>query len=157
MHFSKQLRRRAFVSALALVFLGGCAWLPYNPNSLVPSKRRAALHKSTEAFAANLRFSRFDTAAAFVKEGQRIEFLKLVNDPRSEIRFTDYEVQQVELGETFSEGRALVNFRLHRLPSLTEVGLQDEQVWEYDSWKNAWFLVPDLETYRNAGKPHARR
>ncbi len=152
------MRRQQWLVAVLALGLCGCQVLGYlSPKFLVPMNRKEAVTEQTEAFATNLRWGRYDAAAAHVEPQQRIEFLKLVRDPRAPVRFTDWEVLAVELGPGMTEATALVHFKLHRLPSMTEIEIADEQTWRYEASRLRWFLVPKLAAYRDAGKPLARR
>ena len=134
--------------------LSGCAVIGMmDPNFLLPPKREAKMRFATEAFAANLRWNRFAEASALIVPEQRIEFLKLVQDPDRPVRFTDYSVSTVQMGPAMREAQALVTFNLHRLPSLKQQMLLDEQQWRYHPSKRAWLIEPDLAAYRRAGLP----
>lgn len=144
---------RACTLAAAALLAQGCFVFGYaDPDFVVPAKRRAEVRDAAEAFAANLRWGRFPAAAARVDPESRIEFLKLVQDPEEPMRFTGFEVMAVELGEEMTQARALVTFTLHRLPSMTEVVFHDDQQWRYEASHARWYLMPQLDAYRNAGK-----
>jgi hypothetical protein len=124
-----------------------------DPNFLLPHKREAKVRFATEAFAANLRWNRYSEAAEFIVPEHRIPFLKLVQDPDRPVRFTDYSVSTVEMGPSMREAQALVTFNLHRLPSLKEQMILDEQRWRYFPAKRAWLIELDLSVYERAGLP----
>ena len=149
--------RQPLVALLLVFTLSGCSVLGYaDPKFALPAKRAKAMKLSTDAFATNLRWGRYSEAGAFVEPDKRMEFLKMVRNPNSSIRFTDYEVVAVEMSdEEVTEATALVNFRLHRLPSMREVYFQDEQTWKYDAGDRKWYVDPDLTAYGDAGKPVA--
>ncbi len=152
------MRPKPIIASLLALLLSGCSVIGYmSPKFWYPPNRRDSIDLLTESFAANLRWGRYDVAAAHIAPDQRIAFLKLVRDPQAPVRFTDYEVLSVELGPGMSEARALVHFKLHRLPSMTETAFVDEQVWRYYPKRMRWFLEPELAAYRDAGKPLARR
>ncbi len=152
------MRQKPLIAVLLALLFSGCSVLGYaSPKFWYPPNKRDSMDLLTESFAANLRWGRYDVAAAHIVPGKRIEFLKLVRDPRAPVRFTDYEVLSVELGPGMGEARALVHFKLHRLPSMTETAFADEQVWRYHASQFRWFLEPELAAYRDAGKPLARR
>ena len=117
---------------------------------MVPAKRRAQVTEAAEGFAVNLRWGRYQQAAMRLEPSKRIEFLTLLQAPNASIRFTSFEVLAVELGEKPTEATALVAFGLHRLPSMTETRILDQQRWRYDPAKAFWYLDPELERYRNA-------
>lgn len=145
--------RRALVAVVCLVVLNGCSLLGYtDPKFLFPSKRETQVRAATESFAVNLRWGRYEVAAAHLEKDLRIDFMKMVHTPNGVVRFTDYEVLAVELGPGMKEASALVQFKLHRLPSMNEVAITDEQIWRYDPWDRRWYLAPELATYRDAGK-----
>ena len=134
--------------------LSGCAVIGMlDPNFLLPHKREAKMRFATETFAANLRWNRFAEASQLIVPERRIEFLKLVQDPDRPVRLTGYSVSTVEMGPDMGEAKALVTFSLHRLPSLKEQMLLDEQQWRYHPSKRAWLIEPDLAAYRRAGLP----
>ncbi len=148
------MRRLRFWAAGTAFALTACVpWGYADLDFVLPAKRKAEVADAAESFAVNLRWGRYQAAAARVIPDKRIEFLKLVQDPKAPIRFTGWEVMTVVLGEEMSEATALVALSFHRLPSMTEVQLLDEQTWRFDPKRAAWYLVPKLDTYRNAGKP----
>lgn len=152
------MRPAPLLAALLALLLSGCSVLGYMaPRYWYPPNRKESVETLAESFAANLRWGNYEVAAAHIAPGKRIEFLKLVRDPQAPVRFTDYEVLAVELGPGMGEAHALVHFRLHRLPSMTETAFVDEQVWRYDASNMRWFLEPQIAAYRDAGKPIARR
>ncbi len=151
------MRRRKLLVVMLVLALGGCTAVGYaSPNFLLAGKRKERVTEASEAFAANLRWGRYDVAASHVEPAQRIDFLKMVQDPQALLRFTDYEVMTVELGPGMGDARALVNFKLHRLPSMREQAFSDDQTWRYDARNRQWYLVPELAVYRDAGKPLAQ-
>lgn len=148
--------RRPWLVLLTCGFvLSGCTGY-MSPNYLMEGKRKQMVRQATESFAANLRWGRYPEAAARVEKGQRIAFLKMVDSPQSRVRFTDFEVLMVELGPEKDQATALVNFNVHRLPSLKEVRFQDEQSWRYEPETGGWYLEPNLGIYREAGIGPAR-
>ena len=157
------MRRRTHSFAHCIIalcgawLLTGCSAIGYaDPDFWMPSKRRGEVRTATEAFATSLRWGMYEAAAMRVEPTRRIDFLKVVHDPSGRLRFTDYQVLAVELGPGARDAKALVAFRLQRLPSMTEVNFSDEQTWRYEPSARAWFLVPQLSAYRDAGKPLAR-
>jgi hypothetical protein len=145
--------RRALVVVACLVALNGCSVLGYaDPKFLFSGKREKQVRASTESFAANLRWGRYEVAAAHIQKDLRIDFVKMVHTPKGLVRFTDYEVLAIELGPGMTEATALVQFKLHRLPSMNEISITDEQIWRYNAWDRRWYLEPSLSTYRDAGK-----
>lgn len=142
---------RSHLAALScLVALAGCSGLAHlDPGYAFPSKRREHVSDATEAFASNLRWGRIEQAASFVAPEYRIDFLHLMAGD-TPLRFTDYEVLAVELGPSAGEAQALVTFRLHRLPSMSEIAISDAQRWRYDTGTRRWRVTPDLAVYRDA-------
>lgn len=144
------MRRPSLLLLLCGFVISGCTGY-LNPNFMMEGKREKMVRLATESFAANLRWGRYPQAAASVQKGQRIEFLKMIDSPQSRVRFTDFEVLMVELGPEDDKATALVNFNVHRLPSLEEVRFQDEQTWRYEPETSSWYLEPNMGIYRDAG------
>ncbi len=142
-----QRRIGPVVLVLGVLVFASCASLGRGP-----AQQESEVRRASESFASNLRWGRLDAAAQSVHPGQRLDFLQVVRDPASPVRFTDYAVVGVALGEKEGEASALVEFTLHRLPSISELRFSDRQSWRYDERAGTWYLVPELAAYRDAGR-----
>jgi hypothetical protein len=146
------MRFRSAVIVLSLVAFSGCSAIGYaDPKFWLPHKREAQMKRSAEAFAANVRWGRYQQAAQLVDPEYRIDFLQAI-DTTENVRYTEYEIMTVEMGPERKEASALVEFKLHRLPSMTEIAFRDEQTWRYEPAARGWYLMPELGLYRDAGK-----
>jgi len=126
-----------------------------DPKYLIPSERKLKVTEAAEAYSTSLRWGYFDEAVNWVHPSWRRSFLAQVNNPRAPLRFTLFEVNNIELGPEMDRAEVWVSFALYRPPSLREWTITERQVWRYDPTVRRWYIEPDIGLYRgDVGSSH---
>jgi hypothetical protein len=134
-------RSLALVAALALAPSMGCAALSD------PLNRGGDFRDTQQRFTQYVRWGDFNRASEFVHPEQREQFLALAPE-LSEIRFTDYEIRDVQIGEGVRQATADVRYTGYRLSGLIERHVDVRQEWERDP--SGWRVRMDLDRIRQA-------
>ncbi len=144
--------RRCALWALLLAsgVASGCAELRmWDPDYLLPGKRKAMVREVAEAYGANLRWGRYEVAAGLVAPESRGEFLGTFMDAEPPYQFTSFEIVGVELGPERDRVVVLAVFHLYRPPSLVELSVTERQSWRYEPIESErWVIEPDLRPFR---------
>jgi hypothetical protein len=93
-----------------------------------------------------VRWGKVHEASSFVVEEQRAEFLALAPE-LSDIRFTDYEITQLEYDE--DSAHVNVTLRGYRLTQAVEKIVQLNQVWEKTEDTDSWQVRLELAQLRS--------
>lgn len=138
---------RTIALALATITMSGCVyWL--DPGWASERGRRSAVSAAAEAFGHDLRWGRVAEAALALEPGARDDFVRVATALQRELRFSDFELQSVELGPDKGEASVDVSFGLYRIASISEKGFRERQHWRYDRELRRWLLTPNLGIYR---------
>ena len=133
------------LGVLVLLGAAGCAGFA--------SDRAIKIEDTAHLYADCLRFGNVDLAATMVEAARRPDFLKFFGDPDERaIRFTSIDVAHVDVSPGAERATVLLNVRLYRLPSVSEISLTDRTEWRFDRKEAAWRVEPDLELYERAGR-----
>lgn len=109
--------------------LAGCA-------SVFDFRREEVFEDSAKRYGRMIRWSDFESAKSYLAPAEP----EAKTTPPKNVRVTDYEVKQM----TYAEGKRRVvqvvdiSYFLADDPRIKT--LQDQQVWEFDSDRNAWLL-----------------
>jgi hypothetical protein len=99
----------------------------------------AMFKESQRRYTSLMRYTDFDSARAFVAPDSKADFKRTTVALR-DIRFTDYEIQEIETNGKV--GTVTVQYSGYRASSPTVVTLSEEQHWELAG--NAWVVRPTL-------------
>ncbi|MBW2416796.1 MAG: hypothetical protein JRG76_20050 [Deltaproteobacteria bacterium] len=138
---SRTLRVAMLVAAV--LALGACAKPMFLRGDL---KEKAT--KAADDYSTNLRWGRLPEAAKFVEPLRRSEFLQFFAEGHR-YRFTDIDVSAVDYDRAEMQAHATVRFTLYTMPRVKEISVVDSQRWRYDSDEDAWYVDPDLESFRS--------
>lgn len=127
--------------------LGACTGLLGDADKLGSPGRVKDVRTAAESYSSNLRWGNYDAAAELVHPDERKAFRRLLREIGDDLRFTSYEIEQVELADSIAEAEALVSFGLYRVPRVQEETLFDYQRWRWDPRRSRWFISPDLALY----------
>jgi len=140
--------QRTFVSVLVAALTGlACTLGSVDPRFLLPVERKQRVRDAAEAYAADLRWGRIEQAAQLVHPEIRPLFLQVLSDSTASVRFTNFEVETVELGSERARANVRVSFGVYRPPSLEEQRIVEQQIWYYEKTARAWYLKPDIALY----------
>ncbi|HKC52556.1 MAG TPA: hypothetical protein VKF60_17340 [Myxococcota bacterium] len=97
----------------------------------------------------DVRWGRWQEAAAQVEPERRSAFLKLLDEPDRPYRFTSVDVlTKKPLSDDGTEMELLVGLEYYRLPSVQERKVRQVQKWRYDVTLEKWVVTPDLSVLR---------
>jgi len=141
---------KAIYMALWLVagISSACSLGRMDPRSWLTEERRSRVSEVAETYAADLRWGRIEQAASHVAPASRAAFLDLFENDANSLRFTHFEVGDVDLGEEHDSARVTVQYRFYRPPALREEHVVERQVWHYVSKQSTWYLDPQLDLFR---------
>jgi hypothetical protein len=122
--------RAKFTVFALIVLIVGC-------KTIFDSQKEDKLSEATSAYRHALIWSDYRTASAFLlaEEAQGIDFEKLKN-----IKVTGYEVKQVTVSDNKHNFAQLVEISYFKKDDMIFRTFNDEEVWEFDQTKDAWFL-----------------
>jgi hypothetical protein len=130
------MRIRLF--ALALLLLPACV------TPILPQET-PAVDDYAQEYNNDVRWGRWQEAAAQVEPERRTAFLKLFDDSQSPFRFTSVDIMSARpLSEDGTEVEMLVALEFYRLPSVKERKVRQVQHWRYDVPDKKWVVTPDL-------------
>jgi hypothetical protein len=97
----------------------------------------------------DVRWGRWQEAAAQVEPERRAAFLALLDDSDRPYRFTSVEVLNSKpVTQDGTEMELLVALEYYRLPSVKERKVRQVQTWRYDVTLEKWVVTPDLSVLR---------
>jgi hypothetical protein len=127
----------ALLAALAALccLLGGCA-------SAAPDANPAELlRRATLQFHSDLRWQRFDSAAALLPADQRADFLRFYESRRQSLFVTEFEVIHLQLSTDQKSAFAQVLMSWYELPSTQVRTSMIEERWAFHEALNRWEVV----------------
>lgn len=93
----------------------------------------------------DVRWGRWQEAAAQVEPERRSQFLKLFDDSDRPYRFTEVEVLNSKpISQDGTEMELLVSLEYYRLPSVKERKVRQTQTWRWDVLQEKWLVTPDF-------------
>lgn len=130
----------AVLSASALLWLG-CAFGEIDWTD--PLKRRFTLEDAHRNYTEYVRWSAFDKASRYVEPEVREEYLSLAPSLQ-ELRFTDYELNPVEIDEETGEATLEVTYLAYQPNSAVEIPIKETQHWRRRGAANNWLVTPSF-------------
>jgi hypothetical protein len=127
-----------------LLFVGGCV----GPFSGLRSPGLEDAQEVAERYGSELRWGRFNEAAALVHPDLRPRFQRLMAGQEDRLRITSVEVEAVDLSTDGLSGNALVRYRLYRLPAVVEES-RSELLRLRRGLSGSWFVEPNLRELSN--------
>lgn len=129
---------------LALMLLGFAACV----TPILPQET-PAVDEYAQEYNNDVRWGRWQEAAAQVEPERRSAFLKLFDDVDRPYRFTSVDVMTSKpLSDDGTEMELLVQLEYYRLPSVQERKVRQIQKWRYDVLMEKWVVTPDLSVLR---------
>jgi hypothetical protein len=128
--------------AFALLAMSACVTPILPPDT-------PAVDEYAQEYNNDLRWGRWQEAAAQVEPERRSAFLRLLDDTDRPYRFTSVELMNAKpLSEDGTEMELLVALEYYRLPSVQERKVRQVQKWRYDVTMEKWVVTPDLSVLR---------
>jgi hypothetical protein len=98
----------------------------------------------------DVRWGRWQEAAAQVEPERRSAFLKLLDTSDRPYKFTSVDLLSAKpLSSDGTEVELLVGLEYYRLPSVQERKVRQVQKWRYDVTMEKWVVTPDLSVLRD--------
>ncbi|MGH0037716.1 MAG: hypothetical protein ACQGVK_22015 [Myxococcota bacterium] len=120
----------------------GCAFGEINLKD--PFNRGYSLREAQRKYTEYVRWSEFKKAAGFVQDDLVEAFLRDAPSLK-ELRFTDYEIGQVEIDDETGESTVEVTYYAYQPASPLEITIVETQHWQRDSIANDWMVKPVFE------------
>jgi hypothetical protein len=125
--------------ALALLLLPACV-TPILPQDM------PAVDDYAQEYNNDVRWGRWQEAAAQVEPERRPAFLKLLDDSQTPFRFTSCDILSARpTSNDGTEIEMLVALEFYRLPSVKERKVRQVQHWRFDVDAKRWVVSPDLK------------
>ncbi|MFQ5696766.1 MAG: hypothetical protein ACE5IL_00580 [Myxococcota bacterium] len=138
---------RTTAVALTTILLSGCVyWM--DPGWISERGRLDAVRAAADGFGHDLRWGRVAEAAGAVEPEVRAAFVEVATDLYRELRFSDFEVQSIQMGPDKEEASVDASFELYPIASIQETSFRVHQQWRYDRELRRWLLTPNLGIYR---------
>ena len=132
------------VALLTLATLPGLGCAFGEINIMDPFNRGYSLREAQHKYTEYVRWSEFKKAANFVEDDLRDAFLRDAPTLK-ELRFTDYEVGQVEIDDETGESTVEVTYYAYQPASPLEITIVETQHWRRDTIANDWMVKPVFE------------
>ncbi len=137
--------RLATVSLAALWGLGCAVGLEAAGVVTAPMNKRGQFEEIQGRYTADIRFGLFEEAKAYVEPDLQPRFIQEI--PRFEqIRFSDHQVESIELDGLRTQATVVVRYRGYWLSSPFEREVRVTQRWRRAAPSQQWFVTPDFET-----------
>lgn len=113
------------------------------------SNPRESLPEALNDFHAHLLWARYSEAAGYLPVQEQTAFISGHNDELSDVRYTEYQIGQVNLNYEGDEAVVWVTLTWFREPDYTIQYIQLVEIWRLDEETEYWWLVErsDPDTY----------
>lgn len=113
-----------------------------------PLGRRDDFKATQVKFTQYVRWGKFEEASRFVDPGMRDEFMSCA--PKfSDIRFTDYEITRVDIGNEIRSASVDVRYTVYRLSQPFERSVNLTEEWTRDEETGVWTVKVDIQKLRD--------
>ena len=114
-----------------------------------PLDRRGQFEDTQERFIQYIRWGNFEEASQFVDPAMRARFMAF-SPELSDLRFSDYEITRVDIGEELRTASVEVRFTGYRLSMPIERSVSLVEQWTRDEETGAWTVRLDIEKLRES-------
>ncbi len=128
---------------LALLGIWGCI-----SDITDPLDRRGQFEDTQTKFTQYIRWGKFEEAARFVDPEMREEFMTCAPE-FSDLRFSDYEINQVAIQEGIQSASVDVRYTAYRLSMPVERSVDLTEEWTRDEKTGVWTVKLDIAKLRN--------
>jgi hypothetical protein len=113
-----------------------------------PLDRRGQFEDTQSKFTQYIRWGKFEEAARFVDPEMREEFMTCAPE-FSDLRFSDYEINQVAIQEGLMSASVDVRYTAYRLSLPVERSVALTEEWTRDETTGAWTVKLDIAKLRD--------
>jgi hypothetical protein len=126
----------------------GCWFVSYG--KIDPLSSGAAFDDAQRRFTQLVRWGQWEKASEMVAPDSRSRFAEVMKS-LSDVRFTDWEIVQLEMGEGFHTAHVVVRVAGYRESTLTHHEARMAQEWERkDGISSHWIVRPALDEVQGA-------
>jgi hypothetical protein len=137
------MRIPAVIALVALLGASGCLSAITDPLN-----RRGEFEDTQTKFTQYVRWGNFQEASKFVAPELRDEFMAFAPE-FSTVRFSDYEITNVDIQEGIKSASVQVRYTGYRLDMPVEKSVDLTQEWTRDEETGVWTVTLDIEKLRN--------
>lgn len=113
-----------------------------------PLDRRGKFEDTQQRFTQYIRWGKFEEASQYVDPDLRAGFMAF-SPELSDLRFSDYEITRVDIGEELSSASVEVRFTGYRLSMPVERTVHLVEEWTRDEQTGIWTVKLDIEKLRD--------
>jgi hypothetical protein len=113
-----------------------------------PLDRRGQFEDTQTKFTQYIRWGKFEEAARFVAPEMREEFMTCAPE-FSDLRFSDYEINEVEIQEGLRSASVDVRYTAYRLSLPVERSVNLTEEWTRDETTGVWTVKLDIAKLRD--------
>jgi len=113
-----------------------------------PLDRRGAFEDTQERFTQYVRWGKFEEASQYVDPEMREQFMTFAPE-FSDLRFSDYEINRIEIQDGLQSATVHVRFTGYRLSMPFERSVDLTQEWTRDEASGAWTVKVEIDKLRN--------
>jgi hypothetical protein len=111
--------------------------------------RRGKFEDTQERFTQCIRWGNFEEASQYLDPGLRARFMAF-SPELSDLRFSDYEITRVDIGEELLTASVEVRFTGYRLSMPVERTVNLVEEWTRDEETGVWTVKLDIEKLHNS-------
>jgi hypothetical protein len=137
------MRKATGVLLAVLMGIWGCASMITDPMD-----RRGHFEDTHTDFTQYIRWGKFEDASRFVDPELREEFMSC-SPEQSDLRFSDYQINRVDMDEEFTSASVAVRYTAYRLGYPVERSVELTEEWTRDETTGVWTVKLDVEKLRN--------
>jgi hypothetical protein len=113
-----------------------------------PLNRRGQFQDTQTKFTQYVRWGKFKEASKFVDPQMREEFMSFAPE-FSELRFSDYEIREVDIQDGVKSASVQVRYTAYRLDMPVERSVDLTEEWTRDEATGAWTVKLDIKKLRD--------
>ncbi len=113
-----------------------------------PFDRRGTFEDTQARFSQYIRWGKFEEASRFVDPEMREEFMSCAPE-MSDLRFSDYEINQIAIQEGLKSASVDVRYTAYRLSLPVERTVALTEEWTRDEATGVWTVKLDIAKLRN--------
>ena len=113
-----------------------------------PLDRRGAFEDTQERFTQYVRWGKFEEASQYVDPEMREQFMTFAPE-FSDLRFSDYEINRIEIQDGLQSATVHVRFTGYRLSMPFERSVDLTEEWTRDESTGVWTVKLDIKKLRD--------
>jgi len=102
----------------------------------------------TEAYGFSIRWSDFDSAAAFIRDPEKNNYSPPDVSKLERVKVTDYIVKKTAVSKDETQVVQIVKITYYKIDNLIVTSINDRQLWKWDSAEKYWYLESGLPDFK---------